>query len=236
MILGDRCSRNCAFCSVDHEKPSEVDPEEPLNIARMVKELDLRHTVITSVTRDDLPDGGSMHFARTIDAIREFSDSTIEVLTPDFLGVEKDRRTVSGACPEIFNHNVETVKELYSKVRPQADYNRSLDFLKGIKKDNRNVLSKSGIMVGLGETEDQLKGLMHDLSEAEIDIFTCGQYLRPSKNNIPVKEYMELEWFERLKETAKSFGIKYVYASPFTRSSYNAAEVMAHIRMDRQNA
>ncbi|MBN2857666.1 MAG: lipoyl synthase, partial [Candidatus Delongbacteria bacterium] len=210
MILGDKCSRSCAFCSVNHEKPSEVDPEEPLHVAEMVKELDLRHTVITSVTRDDLPDGGSLHFARTIEAIRTVSDSTIEVLTPDFMGVEKDRRTVSDAMPEIYNHNVETVKELYSKVRPQADYIRSLEFLKGIKKDNRNVLSKSGIMVGLGETEDQLKRLLHDLSEAEIDIFTCGQYLRPSKNNIAVEDYLELEWFDKFKETALSFGIKYV--------------------------
>lgn len=236
MILGDKCSRNCAFCSVDHEKPSAVDQNEPLHIAEMVKELGLRHTVITSVTRDDLHDGGSLHFARTIKAIRNISDSTIEVLTPDFLGSERDRKVVSEAMPEIYNHNVETVKELYSKVRPQADYNRSLEFLKGIKKDNRDILSKSGIMVGLGETEEQLKRLLFDLSEAEIDIFTCGQYLRPSKNNIPVEEYLEIEWFEKFKETAVSFGIKYVYASPFTRSSYNAAEVMAFIRKDRQNA
>lgn len=236
MILGDKCSRNCAFCSVNHMPPAEVDPDEPLHVAEIVKQLDLRHAVITSVTRDDLQDGGSSHFAATINAIRNISDSTIEVLTPDFAGAGRDRRTVSDANPEIFNHNVETVKELYSKVRPQADYKRSLEFLKGIKKDNRNILSKSGIMVGLGETEDQLKRLLHDLSEAEIDIFTCGQYLRPSRNNIPVEEYLDLEWYDRFKEKAESFGIKYVYASPFTRSSYNAAEVMDFIRKDRGNA
>lgn len=236
MILGDKCSRNCAFCSVNHQKPTELDPKEPLNVAEMVKELKLRHTVITSVTRDDLPDGGASHFAETLNAIRNVSDSTIEVLTPDFMGNEKDRKTVSVAMPEIYNHNIETVKELYSKIRPQADYRRSLEFLKGIKKDNRKVLSKSGIMVGLGETEEQLKRLLHDLSEAEIDIFTCGQYLRPSKNNIPVEEYLEIEWFEKFKETAIAFGIKYVYSSPFTRSSYNAAEVMDFIRKDRENA
>ncbi|MDD3045439.1 MAG: lipoyl synthase [Candidatus Delongbacteria bacterium] len=235
MILGDRCSRNCRFCNIRHEKPVEVDNGEPENIALMVKELGLRHVVITSVTRDDLPDGGSEHFVKTIQAVKNLTGATVEVLTPDFMGDIAARKRVSDARPEIFNHNVETVKELYSTVRPEGNYMRSVDFLKGIKKDSKNVLSKSGIMVGLGETEDQLKKLLGDLAEAEIDIFTCGQYLRPSKFNIEVREYRSEEWFEKLRETALSFGIKYVYSSPFTRSSYNAAEIISMIKRSDRN-
>jgi len=230
MILGDRCTRNCRFCNITHDRPGEPDVEEPGNIAEMVRELGLNHVVITSVTRDDLPDGGASHFVRTIEAVREITDATIEVLTPDFSGCVKSRKLVSDAVPEIYNHNVETVRELYPAVRPEADYERSLEFLKGIKKDNGNVLSKSGIMAGLGETEDQLKRLLNDLAEAGIDIFTCGQYLRPSKRNAEVFEYRTEEWFEKFKETARSFGIKHVFSSPFTRSSYNAAEIMEIIR------
>lgn len=236
MILGDKCSRNCRFCNINHTAPEKVDPEEPAKIAEMVRSMDLRHAVITSVTRDDLPDGGSGHFVETIREIRKVSQATIEVLTPDFKGVEKDRQNVSDEKPEIFNHNVETVRELYSKVRPEADYDKSLAFLKGIKKDNKNALSKSGIMVGLGETEEQLKRLLSDLAETEIDIFTCGQYLRPSKLNLEVEKYLEPEWFERFAEKARSYGIKNVYASPFTRSSYNASEIIASIRKDLKNA
>lgn len=235
MILGDKCSRNCGFCNINHTTPDRIDPEEPVKIADMVKQLGILHAVITSVTRDDLSDGGSGHFAKTINEIRQVCAATIEVLTPDFKGNENDRITVSEARPEIFNHNVETVKELYSKVRPEADYNRSLTFLKGIKKDNRDILSKSGIMVGLGETEEQLKRLLHDLADAGIDIFTCGQYLRPSRSNIEVFEYKDQDWFMSFAETARSLGIKHVYASPFTRSSYNASEIIASIRKNQKN-
>ncbi|HXK49006.1 MAG TPA: lipoyl synthase [Clostridiales bacterium] len=230
MILGDKCSRNCRFCNIRHEKPSGVDIDEPENIAVMVRELELRHAVITSVTRDDLLDGGAGHFAATIKAVKSMTNATVEVLTPDFMGNSEARKTVSGAGPDIFNHNVETVCELYTSVRPEGNYARSIEFLKGIKNDNRNVLSKSGIMVGLGETEDQLKKLLGDLAEAEIDIFTCGQYLRPSRRNIEVNEYKSEDWFEKFRETALSFGIKYVYSSPFTRSSYNAAEIISMIK------
>ncbi len=226
MILGDKCTRNCRFCNVRHEKPADPDIDEPGNIASMVRDLELSHVVLTSVTRDDLPDGGAGHFVNTIECVRRLSGATVEVLTPDFSGDVSARRLVSDAEPEIYNHNMETVRELYSIVRPEADYARSLEFLKGIKNDNRNVLSKSGIMVGFGETEDQLKKLLNDLAEAEIDIFTCGQYLRPSKLNAEVSEYKTEEWFERFRDTALSFGIKYVFSSPFTRSSYNAAEIM----------
>ncbi len=230
IIMGDKCSRNCRFCSVNHQTPESLDHDEPLKVAEMVRDLKLVHAVITSVTRDDLADGGSGHFASVIREIRKLTQATVEVLTPDFKGIEADRIRVSDEKPDIFNHNIETVKELYSKIRPEADYDRSLNFLKGIKKDNKAILSKSGIMVGLGETDDQLKRLLHDLSEAGIDIFTCGQYLRPSKNNIQVEKFLTPEWFDRFRELARSFGIKYVYASPFTRSSYNAAEIISAIR------
>lgn len=234
MILGDKCSRNCRFCNIRHDQPSGVDINEPENIALMVKELGLRHAVVTSVTRDDLNDGGAGHFARTIEAIKKMTGATVEVLTPDFMGDVAARKVVSEAKPDIFNHNVETVRELYSSVRPEGNYMRSVRFLKGIKKDNRDTLSKSGIMVGLGETEEQLKKLLGDLAEAEIDIFTCGQYLRPSKSNIEVYEYRPEEWFEKFRDTAVSFGIKHVYSSPFTRSSYNASEIISMInRFDR---
>jgi lipoyl synthase len=234
MILGDVCTRNCAFCNVNHAVPCGTDPDEPAKIASMVISMGLKHVVVTSVTRDDLPDGGAGVFAETIRAVHELSKSTIEVLTPDFLGNQVSRRTVSAAKPEIFNHNVETVSELYKKVRPQADYKRSLDFLKGIKIDDPSILTKSGIMVGLGETEDQLKKLLDDLAMTGIDIFTCGQYLRPSKNNLPVEEYRTPEWFEKFAESARSAGIKHVYASPFTRSSYNAAEIIAIVSKENK--
>jgi lipoyl synthase len=236
IIMGDKCSRNCRFCSINHQPPEFLDPGEPVKVAEMVRDLKLVHALITSVTRDDLPDGGSGHFAQVIREIRKLTTATVEVLTPDFQGVEEDRIKVSYEKPEIFNHNIETVKELYPKVRPEADYERSLNFLKGIKKDNRHILSKSGIMVGLGETDEQLKRLLHDLSETGIDIFTCGQYLRPSKDNIPVEKFLTPEWFERFSELAGSFGIRYVYASPFTRSSYNAAEIISAIRKKSPNA
>jgi lipoic acid synthetase len=235
MILGDKCSRNCAFCNILHEKPSAPDNNEPENIAQMVRELGLKHVVITSVTRDDLLDGGSGHFVKTIEAVRRSADATIEVLTPDFQGDGSARKRISAALPEIYNHNVETVEELYSRIRPEASYRRSLDFLKGIKKDNPHILSKSGIMAGLGETEEQLKRLLGDLAGAGIDIFTCGQYLRPSKKNVEVFEYKTIEWFENFRELALSFGIKYVYSSPFTRSSYNAAEIMEMINKGNRN-
>jgi len=230
IIMGDKCSRNCRFCSVTHQTPGFLDPDEPLKVAEMVSDLKLVHAVITSVTRDDLADGGSGHFASVIREIRKLTYASVEVLTPDFKGIEADRIRVSDEKPDIFNHNIETVKELYSKIRPEADYDRSLNFLKGIKRDNNAILSKSGIMVGLGETDDQLKRLLHDLSETGIDIFTCGQYLRPSKNNIPVEKFLTPEWFDRFGDLARSFGIKYVYSSPFTRSSYNAAEIISAIR------
>ncbi len=236
LIMGDICTRNCTFCAVEKNSiPGSLDRNEPDRIAEMVSAIGLEHAVITSVTRDDLPDGGSGQFAQTIKAVRKKSDCTIEVLTPDFGGSADQRIKVSEERPDIFNHNVETVRELYYKIRPMADYRRSLDFLMSVKKDNPNVVSKSGIMVGLGETDEQLKYLLYDLSEAGVDILTCGQYLRPSEKNIPVFSYPDPEWFDKFAVTAKKIGIKYVFASPFTRSSYNAAEVMKMIKGLKDN-
>lgn len=230
MILGKNCTRNCAFCSIANADPSRIDPDEPENIARMTMELELSHVVITSVTRDDLTDGGSEQFVNVINSIRNLTNATIEVLTPDFGGNEKDRKRISNVKPDIYNHNLETVPDLYDIIRPQAIYSRSLEFLKGIKRDDRTILTKSGIMVGLGETEEQLKRLLDDVASSEVDIFTCGQYLRPSKNNYKVQEYRSEEWFQKFRETALKAGIKNVYSSPFTRSSYNASDIINKIK------
>ena len=230
MILGKNCTRNCTFCNIPNSDTSPIDPDEPTNIAEMTKELGLKHVVITSVTRDDLEDGGSKQFAKVVKQIRNFTEATIEVLTPDFKGNEVDRQRVSVAKPEIYNHNVETVPELYNIIRPQAIYKRSLEFLRGIKRDDPSILTKSGIMVGLGESDDQLKRLLDDIASAKVDIFTCGQYLRPSKFNYKVQKYKTVEWFDKFKEIAISAGIKNVYSSPFTRSSYNASEIIKKIK------
>ena len=235
MILGRNCTRNCAFCNIANSDTTPIDPNESRNIAEMTKELELRHVVITSVTRDDLEDGGSEQFVEVIREIRNITSATIEVLTPDFEGVEIDRQRVSVAKPEIYNHNVETVPDLYDIIRPQAIYKRSLEFLRGIKKDDPTILTKSGIMVGLGETDDQLKYLLDDIVSAQVDIFTCGQYLRPSKLNYKVQEYKTEEWFERFREIAINAGIKNVYSSPFTRSSYNASEIIDKIKNSKIN-
>ena len=235
MILGKNCTRNCAFCNIANSDTTPVDFNEPKNIAEMTKELGLKHVVITSVTRDDLEDGGSEQFVEVINEIRKITDATIEVLTPDFNGNEIDRQRVSIVKPEIYNHNVETVPELYDIIRPQAIYNRSIEFLKGIKRDDPSILTKSGIMVGLGETDDQLKKLLDDIAGAEVDIFTCGQYLRPSKFNHKVQEYKTEEWFELFKETAQASGIENVFSSPFTRSSYNASEIINKIKTKIKN-
>ncbi|PID26625.1 MAG: lipoyl synthase [Candidatus Cloacimonadota bacterium] len=235
MILGTNCTRNCSFCSVNHGAPSVIDKDEPAKIANMVKDLNLKHVVITSVTRDDLLDGGAQHFVDVINSIREKNSSTIEVLTPDFKGVSSSRALVSSAKPDIYNHNIETVKELYPSVRFGASYEGSLNFLNSIKDDDPSIITKTGIMVGLGETEDQLKYMLEDVVNSRVDIFTCGQYLRPTKNNAKVIEYKDEEWFEKFKIMAESFGIKYVYSSPFMRSSYNAGDVLEEIARSRSN-
>ncbi len=226
MILGDVCTRTCGFCSIDKGlKPLNVDPQEPENIAITAKELGLTHVVITSVTRDDLVDGGSGQFALTIKAIRDtISAILVEVLTPDFNGDECSLMTVFDARPDIFNHNLETVPSLYPLVRPQADYRRSLEVLKMAK--SSGIMAKSGIMVGLGEKKEEVKDVLRDLFYAGCDAVTIGQYLRPTRNNLEVKEYVEPEVFLEYEAYGKGLGIRYVYSGPFVRSSYNAERLI----------
>ena len=230
MILGDTCTRKCRFCSVGKGVPGAVDPAEPSHIADAVKLLGLKHAVITSVTRDDLPDGGAGQFAKVIELLRcEFPGLAVEVLTPDFGGSEESVRMVIAAGPHIFNHNVETVPGLYSKVRPQAVYDRSLAVLRMAKKIDSRVYTKSGLMVGLGEKEEEVLGVMRDLRVAGCSILTIGQYLRPMKENLEVSEYVRPEVFERYAEAARGYGFLSVASSSFVRSSYNAGEIFEKI-------
>ncbi len=237
MILGDVCTRQCGFCSVEKTafpsplegeggvrgKVLPVNPNEPENIALTAKELGLRHVVITSVTRDDLADGGAMQFALTIRAVRDtIKTISIEVLTPDFKGDEKVLKVVLDERPDIFNHNIETVPSLYRKVRPQATYRQSLQIIEKAKKMADGIMTKSGLMVGLGETRDEIKSALKDLLNAGCDAVTIGQYLRPSKENLEVVEYIPVEVFKEYELYGKEIGLKYVYSGPFVRSSYNA--------------
>lgn len=226
MILGSRCTRNCGFCSVESSMPGPLDPEEPKRVAIAAKEMGLRYVVITSVTRDDLSDGGAGHFAKTVYAVRSYlPDAKVEVLTPDFKGNLSDLNTVLYSRPDVYNHNVETVPRLYPLVRPQADYRRSLNILKCAKKISPEINTKSGLMVGLGETLDEVIDVLRDLRCAGCEFVTIGQYLRPSKSNLPVAEYIRPEIFERLRLKALGMGFKYVASGPLVRSSMNAGEM-----------
>lgn len=221
MILGNTCTRNCRFCSINSSLPEPVNPDEPLLVAEAVKELGLTYAVVTSVTRDDLKDGGAEHFAKTIREIKKLNpDTKVEVLTPDFQGDTKAIDTVLKAEPDVLNHNIETVKRLYPAVRPQAEYQRSLDFLKYI-----NITTKTGFMVGLGETFEEITELFYDLKAANCDIVTIGQYIQPTKSNYDVQRYLSPEEFEKVKQEAIKIGIKQVISAPLVRSSYQAKEV-----------
>ena len=223
LIMGDICTRNCGYCAIAPGRPAPLDPEEPDRIAETSANLGLRHVVVTSVTRDDLPDGGAAHFAETIHAIRRRSPSAvIEVLIPDFRGSRPALQTVLQAEPDILNHNVETVPRLFRTARPQGDYQRSLDLLAAAKAGMRSGHTKSGLMVGLGETEEDVHQVMRDLRQVDCDIFTAGQYLRPSKAHLDVKEYWPPERFESLKNYGESLGFLLVFAAPYVRSSYMA--------------
>jgi len=227
MILGDVCTRNCRFCAVCKGRPTPVDPMEPENIATAAQQLGLRHTVITSVTRDDLPDGGASHFAECIRALKErMPDSTVEVLIPDFRGSLAALQTVIDARPEIINHNIETVPRLYPAVRPMAKYERSLELLERVKRQGGGIYSKTGIMVGLGETEDEVLSVMDDLIAVGCDILTIGQYLQPSREHIGIAEFIHPDQFEKYRRTGLEKGFKYVASGPLVRSSYNAIEGM----------
>lgn len=227
MILGTACTRNCAFCNVTHGNmaPSPPDPHEPARVAEAVARLGLRYVVVTSVTRDDLADGGAAHFATVIAEIRRTCpNAVVEVLIPDFQGSMQSLRTVVEKAPGVVSHNMETVSALYDEVRPQARYDRSLKLLASIKKINPNIKSKTGIMLGFGETEAQVMECMDDIRAAGCDILTIGQYLAPSKNHHPVREYMHPDKFAFYKSAAEQKGFAYVASAPFVRSSYNAGE------------
>ena len=236
MIMGDTCTRACGFCDVKTGKPKSLDPFEPLKIAKATKELNLKHVVITSVDRDDLSDGGAEHFLKVINETRKLSkNTTIEVLTPDFLRKGNAYKKVVEANPDVFNHNMETVPSLYLKVRPGARYFASLELLKSVKKINKKIFTKSGIMLGLGEERDEILQVMDDLISAEVDFLTIGQYLQPSPKHYPLKRYVHPEEFEELKTIAKSKGFLIVASSPLTRSSYHADEDFSKMKKLREN-
>ncbi len=225
MILGDVCTRACRFCAVTSGRPVELDIGEPLRVAESVAQLGLRHAVITSVDRDDLADGGAGMFARTIKAIRRCSPATtIEVLTPDFQGDLAAVQTVVEARPDIFNHNTETVPRLYARIRPKAVYANSLALLQHVKRLAPEMVTKSGLMVGLGETEDELLDVFRNMRAHDIDVLTVGQYLRPSKKHADVARYYRPEEFVQLKQHAMEMGFAHVEAGPMVRSSYHADE------------
>lgn len=225
MILGDVCTRNCKFCAIPSGKTAIVDPEEPAHLAEAALKLKLNHIVITSVTRDDLPDGGSEQFAKCINAVREvLPKSSIEVLIPDFQADEKALDIVIKAKPEIINHNVETIPSLYEIARPMADYQQSLRVLQYVKEKDPTIYTKSGIMLGLGETKPEVLSLFDDLRAVDCDMLTIGQYLPPSHQHVSLKEYVKPEVFEEYKQAALAKGFKYVASAPYVRSSYNALE------------
>jgi len=227
MILGSNCTRNCTFCCVEKHVPDPVDPAEPQRVADAVAELGLRYVVVTSVTRDDLPDGGASHFADTVRAIRaRSSDTMVELLIPDFAGDWDALATVMAAEPDVLNHNVETVHALYPTVRPQAQYARSLDLLARANDLANNTQTKSGFMLGLGETEEQVVELLEDLRAVHCDALAIGQYLAPSRGHHPVIEYVHPDIFDRYAQVARSMGFTHVSAGPLVRSSYHAEEIV----------
>ncbi|MEG0371979.1 MAG: lipoyl synthase [Clostridium sp.] len=223
MILGNVCTRHCTFCNVSKGAPENINRDEPNNLAIAVKRLSLRHVVITSVTRDDLTDGGAQHFADCVNTIRKENDKvTIEVLIPDLQGNWEALKTIVESKPDIINHNVETVKHLYKNVRPKAIYTRSLELLRRVKEMDSEILTKSGIMLGLGEKKEQVHQLFMDVVDNKCDILTIGQYLQPSIKHHPVIEYIHPDVFDEYRDKAKEIGIKYIMSGPLVRSSYHA--------------
>lgn len=227
MLLGEVCSRDCAFCAVAKGRPDEVDAGEPDRVAAAAEQMGLEHIVMTSVTRDDLADGGAAHFATAVRVVKtRLPGATVEVLTPDFRGDANALRTVLAAGPDVFNHNLETVEELYAAARPQADYGRSLDLLKAVGEIAPDTAIKSGVMVGLGETRLQLRRLFQDLADAGCDMLAIGQYLRPSREQLRVERFLSPREFEELAREAEEAGVRMVAAAPFVRSSYRARELL----------
>ncbi len=227
LVMGNNCTRNCRFCNISCARPEPLNELEPKKVADAVQKLGLSYVVITSVTRDDLSDGGAMHFANVIKEVRALSpNAKIEVLTPDFQGRKESIDTVINAAPDVFNHNIETVPSLYKKARPQANYQRSLDFLDYIKQTS-NILTKTGLMVGLGETKEELIQTFVDLAKIKCDIVTIGQYIAPTKEHLEVARFYEPQEYDELAKIAQKIGIKHTFFSPLTRSSYKAYEVFS---------
>lgn len=222
LIMGNVCTRNCRYCNIGTAKPEPLDIDEPKHVAEAVKELGLKYSVITSVTRDDLPDGGAEHFKKCIDEIRKISDTKIEILTPDFKCKIESLDIIIEANPEVFNHNIETVKSLFKTARPQGNYDWSINALRYIK-NNSDIVTKSGLMVGLGENWEEIEETLVDLKNSNVDIITIGQYIQPSKQHLPVSKYYTLEEFEELRKLAEKVGFTNYQINPLVRSSYKAA-------------
>jgi lipoic acid synthetase len=229
MILGNVCTRPCGFCAVERGRPEQLEDDEPARLAEAVARLQLKHVVITSVTRDDLPDGGAGHFSRCVVAVRARTGAAVEVLTPDFLGNLQAIDRVLQARPDVYNHNMETVPRLYRKVRGRAEYQRSLDLLAHVKQRSPATITKSGLMLGLGETTEELLDVLADLRAVRCDLLTLGQYLAPSLHHIPVVRYVSPTEFDELADLARLLGFAHVASGPFVRSSYHADE-MVHVR------
>ena len=235
MIMGDTCTRACAFCNVRTGVPGPLDPDEPENVGRAVHKLGLKHVVVTSVDRDDLVDGGAAHFAATVRAIRALSpETTVEILTPDFLRKSGALEIVMRASPDIFNHNLETVPRLYLNIRPGARYYASLRLLDRVKEIDPAAFTKSGLMVGLGETREEVMQVMDDLRSARVDFLTIGQYLQPSRKHAAVDRFVTPDEFAALEQIARAKGFLMVSATPFTRSSYHAGEDFARLKLARR--
>ena len=234
MIMGDTCTRACAFCNVKTGLPDKLDVFEPYKISQVVKKMNLSHVVITSVDRDDLDDGGAEHFAKTINAIRKTSpETTIEILTPDFLKKENALEKILKDYPDVFNHNLETVPRLYLSIRPGARYFNSLKLLNDVKDKNSNIFTKSGLMLGLGEEKNEIMQVMDDLRAAKVDFLTLGQYLQPTKKHAPVAKYITPDEFNSYKIIAESKGFLMVSSSPLTRSSHHAEEDFKILKQNR---
>lgn len=225
MISGDKCTRNCGFCNVTTHRPEALDATEPQRVAAAAKRLGLKYVVITSVDRDDLPDGGASHWVETIHAVREaLPDAKVEVLTPDFKGVERDIAAVANTLPDVYNHNIETVPRLYRRVRPGSKYQRSLELLKYVKTLYPQIRTKSGLMTGLGETIEEIIEVFKDLKAHNVDFVTVGQYLQPSPRHLPVIRYYHPDEFEHIRKVGEDMGFAMVASGPFVRSSYHAGE------------
>ena len=228
LIMGNVCTRNCKYCNISPDRPEPLDLDEPRRVADAIKELGLKYAVITSVTRDDISDGGAEHFKNCIDEIRKISDAKIEILTPDFKGDKKSLDIIIQSNPEVFNHNIETTKNVFENARPQGNYETSLFVLRYIK-ENSNIATKSGMMVGLGESISDIEETLLDLKKSMVDIITIGQYIQPSKKHLNVEKYYTLEEFEELKNLAKKIGFENYQIGPLVRSSYRAMQNWSQI-------